>query len=361
MAIKYKWLADRLKELIKRYMEKGIEKLPTENEICSKYRVSRQTVRLSLSMLEQEGLITKKHGSGSFITGLLDDSTKNLIGILISSDQEYIYPRILSDIHNTLSQNGFSDKIFVTGNQTNVEREILLEILNKPLRGIIVEGCKSALPNPNLDLYRELISRGTTVIFLFSYYPSLTECLYVKDENYYGSAILIKHLVEMGHTSIGGIFKADDLQGIERYKGFMETMRDFHLTVPDNRIGWFHSCELDRLEKDKNTDFLKRFVGESLKSCTAVVCYNDEIAYWLIRELSTTGYQMPDDISIAAFDNTYLSNSDLLTVTTLSHKPHEMGNKAAMTMIEKLKGFPVISQEIPWELILKESTKKSIE
>ena len=54
MAIKYKWLADRLKEMIFSYIEKGIEKLPTEQELCERFRVSRQTVRLSLSLLEEE-------------------------------------------------------------------------------------------------------------------------------------------------------------------------------------------------------------------------------------------------------------------------------------------------------------------
>ena len=361
MAIKYKWLAERLKEEIKKNIEIGIEKLPTENELCLKYKVSRQTARLSLSLLEKDGLIVKKHGSGSYITGLSANSARNIIGILVSSDQEYIYPRVLNDIYDVLSQNGFSRKVFVTENRTFKEREILLQLLENPLRGIIVEGCKSALPNPNIDLYRKLISKGCVVLFLYNYYPELTECLYVKDDNIYGSSLLVRHLMEQGHTLIGGIFKSDDLQGIERFKGFIESMKDFHLQILDNRINWFDSSDLDRLREIHDTRFLKKIVQESLRSCTAVVCYNDEIAYWLIKELKLSGYQLPDDMSITSFDNTYLSNSDILTLTTLSHKPQEMGNKIAQMMVLKLKGLPAISQEIPWELIEKGSTQKIIE
>lgn len=40
MAIKYKWLAERLKEMIYSDIEKGIEKLPTEQELCERFRVS---------------------------------------------------------------------------------------------------------------------------------------------------------------------------------------------------------------------------------------------------------------------------------------------------------------------------------
>lgn len=44
------------------------------------------------------------------------------------------------------------------------------------------------------------------------------------------------------------------------------------------------------------------------------------IAYFLIKELNLAGYHLPDDMAIGAFDNTYLSNSQILTLTTLSHK-----------------------------------------
>ena len=104
MAIKYKWLADRLKEMIFSYIEKGIEKLPTEQELCERFRVSRQTVRLSLSLLEEEGLIVKRQGSGSYITGLLSEPESNIIGILISDDQDYIYPGLINDIQTELSR-----------------------------------------------------------------------------------------------------------------------------------------------------------------------------------------------------------------------------------------------------------------
>lgn len=97
-------------------------------------------------------------------------------------------------------------------------------------------------------------------------------------------------------------------------------------------------------------------VQEFLSSCTAIVCYNDILAYHLVEVLMQSGYRLPKDMAIAAFDNTYLSNSDILTITTLSHLPHEMGTRAAQAMLKKLKGLPVHSQEVRWNLNRKEST-----
>lgn len=357
MAIKYKWLADRLKELIQKQIVNGMNKLPTEQQLCAKYRVSRQTVRLSLSLLEKEGLIEKKHGSGTYITGLSAALEGNTIGILIYDDQEYIYPEVVNDIQSTLSANGFSSKVFVTKNCICEEREILLQLLKKPMGGIIAAGCKSALPNPNVDLYRKLEKKGCSVVFLFNYYPPLAECPYIKDDNMHGSGLLVRHLAAQGHTAIGGIFKADDMQGVERYQGFVETMLHCRLPVVDGRISWYDSHDLKKLEQYQDTYFLKKIVQESLASCTAVICYNDFIAYYLIKELHLAGYHLPQDMAIAAFDNSYLSDSNILTLTTVSHEPHEMGNKAAQAMIEKRKGLPVLSQETLWKLKIKESTK----
>lgn len=358
MAIKYKWLAGRLKEMIRTYIEKGIEKLPTEQELCERFRVSRQTVRLSLSLLEEEGLIVKKQGSGSFITGLLSEPESNVIGILISDDQDYIYPALINDIQTELSRNGFSSRVFVTGRRTFTERRILTELLDRPLRGLIAEGCRSALPNPNIDLYRRLQEKGTALVFLNSHYSSLSDCPYIKDDNLAGSALLVRHLTELGHTAVGGIFSADEQQGIERYQGFIEAMRDCGLSIPDERIGWFLTRDLDMLSKSRNTDFLRWIAHESLEECTAVVCHNDMIAYYLIQELRQAGRKVPDDISVASFDNTYLSSTERLTITSLSHQIHEIGREAARTVVKRLKGMPAASLDLPWELRKRQSTGK---
>lgn len=357
MAIKYKWLAERLELMIQKNIQTGVHRLPSEQELCRRYQVSRQTVRMALGLLEQKGLIDKKQGSGSYITGRSAEPQKNIIGVLISSDQEYIYPGVLNDIRSTLSDSGFSMQVFTTDNCVSCEREILQQMLKHPLRGLIVEGCKSALPNPNLDLYRRLMKKGCQIVFLYNYYPALTACPCIMDDNYGGSALLVRHLAAQGHTAIGGIFKGDDQQGIERYQGFVETMRDLELPVPDHQIFWYGTRQLDQLLQKKDTRFLRDIMEELLSSCTAVVCYNDVIAYYLVGELTLAGYRLPADMAVAAFDNTYFSNSDILTVTTLSHSPHEMGTKAAQTILHKLNGLPAVSQETRWKLNLKESTQ----
>ena len=304
MAIKYKQIAEKLREIIQHNTRYGIDKLPTEQELCKKYRVSRQTIRQALDVVEKEGLIKRVQGSGSFITGLSTDSSANIIGLLIFSEDEYIYPALIEDIRHTLYPEGFTLKVYNTFNNPDIEREILKTLLINPLRGLIIQGSKSALPSPNLDIIRELQGKGVNIIFLHNYYDGLKNITYIKDDNYGGAYSLVRHLHELGHERIGGIFHSEDRQGIERYRGYIEAMRDYNLPVTDSMVEWFRSREYNSLENKHDTTFLRNMFPSLLENCTAIIIYNDELAYHFITELYTINKEYARNVAIASFDNT---------------------------------------------------------
>ncbi|MBO5474709.1 MAG: GntR family transcriptional regulator [Lachnospiraceae bacterium] len=352
---KYELLAAKLTEQIAENLKNGIYKLPTEAELGRRYQVSRQTVRSALALLHSQGIITSRQGSGSYATGLSGCDASDRIPVLISSHQEYIYPGLLTDIRSRLNAQGYQLQVYDTFNHTSKEREHLLNLLAAPPRALIAEGCKSALPNPNLDLYEKLRAAGCFLLFLNNYYAALPDSVYIKDDNYYGGYLLANHLASLGHSRISGLFKIDDLQGQERFLGVASCLRDLGMILDDSHVGWFSQRDVAALETKQDTRFLITFIQEQLAGCTAVICYNDEIAYWLMKELSYAGRRIPQDISVVCFDNSYLSDLSNVRITTLTHAPHEIGFCAAECVINKLKGIPVVSQEIPWQLIRKES------
>ena len=59
MAILYKSIAHDIEALVEKNIERGIPRLPTEKELCEKFHASRQTIRQSLSLLEQRHIIEK--------------------------------------------------------------------------------------------------------------------------------------------------------------------------------------------------------------------------------------------------------------------------------------------------------------
>ena len=67
MAAKYVQLADILRSELRQVLRQGGSKLPTEEELSQRYHMSRQTVRHALKLLEEDGLIERRQGSGSYI------------------------------------------------------------------------------------------------------------------------------------------------------------------------------------------------------------------------------------------------------------------------------------------------------
>ena len=354
MSAKYIRLANLLKNLIEK--NKGAHfRLPTEAALCKQYGISRQTVRAALSVLEEEHLIERRRGSGSYSTGLSNDAEKNHVAILVCSDSEYIYPGLLADICGALHDKGFSATVHVTGNQVSKEREILEALLENPIRGILSEGCKTAFPTPNHDLYERLAGRGVPILFFHGNYANLPDFPYIKDDNYGGGYYLGKYLASLGHKKIAGIFKSDDIQGIERCFGLLSALREEDILSCEEHIRYFDTADLASLQKKQDTGFLSDFATKQCKEATAVVCYNDEIAYWLTKELAYRNLRIPEDISVVCFDNTYLSDLSFTRLTSLSHKSREMGTAAAEGLLKLINGIPVSSQKLPWHLAGKRS------
>lgn len=354
MSAKYMKLADLLKNMIEENTGDPI-RLPTEASLCQKYGVSRQTVRKALSVLEEEHLIEKRQGSGSYSTGLFGRAEKDSVAILVYSDMEYIYPGLLADLRGLLQKEGFSCTVYVTEGQIAREREILLQLLENPVRGILSEGCKTAFPTPNHDLYEDLAEKDTSILFFHGKCSNLPDYPSVEDDNYGGGYYLGKYLASLGHEKIAGIFKRDDIQGIERCFGLLSALRDARLSLREECIGSFDTAQLTALQTKQDTGFLSEFISKQLRDSTAIVCYNDEVAYWLIKELSYKNLRVPEDVSVVCFDNSYLSELSPVQITSLSHKSHEMGTAAAQALIKLMKGSFVTSQKLPWHLTVKRS------
>ncbi len=353
MPAKYIHLASLLRNLIYQNTGNGVYKLPSEHLLCQQYHVSRQTVRAALSLLTEEGLIEKRHGSGSFSTGL--GARQNTVAVMVNNAEEYTTPAFLSNIKSVLGGKGYSTKVYNTYSKISAEREILKELKDAPIRGLIAEGTKTALPNPNLDLYEALISKGIAVLFAGGYYPAFSSSICIKDDNYYGGYLLAQHLIREGHTQIAGIFKIDDLQGTERYSGFVTSLRDYNIPAADDLTIWYTAPQLEALQTRSDTGFFSPLLRRNKGMYTAVICQNDEIAYWLIRELRYAGMRVPEDVSVVSFDNSYMSDLNSVRITTLSHEKQELGTAAASALLKIIQGEPVLSEDLSWKLIQKGS------
>lgn len=337
---KYVELADRLRADIKAGVYARGERLPSENELAEQTGFSRQTVRQAMSQLENEGLANRVRGSGTFVqtTSPARERTRN-IAVVTTYIGEYIFPEILCGIDEVLGANGYTSMLSATRNKVSGERRILAELLTKPIDGIIVEGTKTALPNPNIDLYASIAAAGLPVVFINGCYSELRSPVYVVADDAAGGRMACELLLEKGCARVAGIFKSDDIQGHRRYAGYASALRARGLVVDDDRVLWFTTENRDSL---LTPDVLQTFAD-----CDGIVCYNDEVALRLSHMLA----DLPDrHIRLASFDNSTYARLSPRPFISLSNPKEKLGELAAQKMIAMLEGETVQSSVLPWTL-----------
>jgi len=346
---KYQILENWIRSRILDGTFKSGQKILSENKLAEQFCISRQTVRQAITHLEKKGILVSRRGSGTYVSEVTKAMT---IGYIATNITDYIFPGITSGIEGILTSNGYSMTLGVTRNRVETEHQLLMSLINKGVDGIIIEGNRSALPNPNLPLYRQLTDKGIPFIFINGFYESL-DPVYVVIDDRSGGRLAVDYLNSLGHRHIGGIFKADDRQGHERYAGFSEESVTLNLPMDDDEVIWYTTPDLDHLfSKSEEARLLRR-----LQKCTAIVCYNDQVAIRLIQTMLRNGIRIPEDKSIVGFDNSSISELSPVRITSVTHPGELLGQEAAKRLLEMIdSGSRSKSIVMDVELIAKDST-----
>lgn len=97
-------------------------------------------------------------------------------------------------------------------------------------------------------------------------------------------------------------------------------------------------------------------VLDGFVDCSAIVCYNDEVAIRVVTQLRKQGVRIPEKMAVVSFDNSQYSELAPVRVTSLSHGSQNLGELAAKLMLHLLRGEECRSEVIPWRLVEKESS-----
>lgn len=355
---KYSLVCETLKQEMRSGKIRPGDKIPSENELSATYGVSRHTVRKALSILQNAGFIHTEQGLGSFCSKRLAQREKSHnIAVITTYISDYIFPRLISGIDQVLTQHGYSIILKNTGNSQENEKKVLEEILNKNVDGIIIEPSKSEIFCMHQKQYQMLEEWNIPYIFIQGVYPQMRHKPHIILDDMYGSYLATKHLIELGHKRIAGIFKVDDMQGMARLKGYIKAFNESNMVYDPEKVILFHTEDREEKPVMVLTEWMKQKVPHD-----GIVCYNDEIAWEVYQVLIQCGKRVPEDISITGFDNSGITMNSPVRLTTVSHPKELLGEMAASLLIEKLNGITEenskVSRIITPELVLGESTIK---
>ncbi len=193
---------------------------------------------------------------------------------------------------------------------------------------------------PLVILNREVVNQNVTTVL---------------SDDISGAKQLTKFIIEQGHRKIAIIEgKPEFRSSVKRKQGFMEAHFEAGLEFnPEFSIQGSYDLE---------SGYIAMQHILSLKnSPTAVFCSNDEMALGAMKAIKQKGLVMPDEISIAGFDDMGFTAYLTPALTTVLRPVEEMSKEGAQILINKIERGEGPQKEIihlDTKLIIRDSIKK---
>jgi DNA-binding LacI/PurR family transcriptional regulator len=169
-------------------------------------------------------------------------------------------------------------------------------------------------------------------------------------EQRYGTRLITRHLIELGHRRICEISgPLNWFDAIERHESWQATLREAGLDVGISIEGDWTSAS--------GYQTTRRLL-ETAPDFTALVVENDQMALGALRALHEYGLRVPQDVSVVGFDEIPESPFFEPPLTTVRQDFSALGKRGIDYLVERIQhpDLPVEQQVIYPELILRAST-----
>jgi GntR family transcriptional regulator, arabinose operon transcriptional repressor len=341
-------LRDILLQEIKegRFTEGG--RIPSERDLAERYRISRASVRETITELINAGILFRTVGKGTYMatpsaSAKVAVHTRN-VGFLISEDIFHFvqtgYNRILRGVEDACRGNEDRLVFHSVGDSARVPMDGSLK-----LSGCVVVG---GLRRSALDRLKE------------SGIPFVLVDLLLKDEaadmtsigiDYAGGTrMAIEHLFRLGHRHIGFI----GLSGSEKYNAYWQSLEEFGLPYNPRQVEFLPAIDL---EPGMLAGFhaTQKMIARS-KLPTALLVTNDYVARGVMEALMVAGIEVPEQISVVGYDDLGLKTNP--PMTTIRVDLDQVGRLAMDALYRRMEGTAAQAEQIvvPVTLVVRGST-----
>lgn len=198
-------------------------------------------------------------------------------------------------------------------------------------------------------------ARAENLILVNCFDNAGTPC--VLPDDYAGQYALVSRLIEAGHQRIGFLTLPEDLVAHRlRLDGYRAALQEAGITHDPHLIAAVGQHQSGPLESALIGQAIERMLALASPP-TVLCCGNDRMALKLYGILRTRGIAVPDDISVAGFDDYKLISETLYPPLTTAVLPYRaLGEKAAEMLLARLRGDvhadgappPLISGPVIW-------------
>lgn len=298
-------------------------RLPSFTEMREQRGVSQTTMERVYQVLEQDGLIIRERGRGTFVRYQGVRGKTGLIGYIGSElkfrNQFRHAAELVEGVEEALHKHGL--RIVLLREDSTIGWD--------KVDGLLVSGAhsgwiKKTLPAnmPSVAIWRG--ARGM---------------LTVTSDDYGGGQQAAHHLISLGHRRMGLILQQEEPLLRFRMMGYLDGMRECGIE-PEPQ--WQFDPKIRMTEEGYRPwgyETMKLWMENGWKEtgCTAIFVQNDVAAMGVIEYLQDSGLSVPNDISIISFDGTSVCDYFNPRITAIQVPLHQIGAHATEALIRQIK------------------------
>jgi DNA-binding LacI/PurR family transcriptional regulator len=338
-------------------------RLPSEAQLVKRFGVSRPTTAQALRTLEQEGLVQRRAGSGTYVTlkNLRHTGLRQLGMIVPGLGRIEIFEVICGDLASLARVHEFG---IHWGGSTQpgagkdadmsiAEAEVLCsQFIEKGIRGVFFAPFEHTSENEaaNRRITERLSHAGIPVILLdrdICAFPLRSGYDLVGIDNFAAGYTVAQHLIKLGARRIAFVSRPHSATTVDaRRNGAASALRDHGLEVPRDFFQMGETADIK---------FIRQLTAA--KRLDAVICTNDHTAAQLLQGLSRLNLQCPRDLRIGSFDDVRFATLLNVPLTTIHQPCRDIALVAFHAMRERIQDptLPPRSLLLSSRLVVRES------
>lgn len=249
---------------------------------------------------------------------------------------------ILHGIAETLNVAGYEMALFSSND--SFDKHFLDLAAGKECSGIIL----ISIGENHVDILKMVAAQHFPIVMCDSIatYAGIGS---VQVDQYYVGQLAAEHFIQLKKKKIA-ILGTCPKHCMERKTGFIETLKNFDIEIPDK---WKIDCVIS---EEQSYQTMHDYLEKEKDLPDAIFCINDEAAIGTIHALQNFQIQVPKDVSIIGCDNISIGRFNHPMLTTIEIPKFEVGVLAANMVLRMILGLNAENILLNGKLIVREST-----
>lgn len=273
--------------------------------------------------------------------------SSHTIAVIVNDINNPYYSNMLSQIDQMLKEKGYRTMILCTQLDEDLASEMIQLAVSQRVDGILF------YPFNNIHHIQALHASGIPFVLMDRWIPNI-EADIARIDDYRGGYMMAHHLLERGHRRflyMAGPFV--NSSQVDRQNGITEALEAAGLNVQEclRILPW------DAMPADPTTEE----VIELLKpfDYTAILAFNDVLAYHALNAIYTAGMHVPEDISLIGIDHIRWRNTYLPPLSSIAPAGQSVARAAIDLLFDRIEqpDLPYRHRVLPVRLHLDGTTQ----